>query len=91
MSQINIEPIQEYQLDEAVGQVALSMNSEEAAWARNTMEFYFACKKHGMDSGRDYYVWCESGRSCDFCIVTGYSSKLEHSQNGFFILKRAFF
>lgn len=33
------------------------MNSDEACWATETIKFYFACKKAGIDSGREYYVW----------------------------------
>ena len=64
MLRVTIEPMSEEHLDEAVRLVAVSMNCDEAAWARETMEFYFACKKHGIDSGRDYYVWREGGQIC---------------------------
>jgi len=62
MQRVEIEPMREKQVDEAVRLIDISMNSDEAAWARKSMEFYFACGGHGIDSGRDYYVWREQGQ-----------------------------
>jgi GNAT superfamily N-acetyltransferase len=50
------------ELNEAVELVSLAMNPDEAKWARQTMDFYFACKKHDIDSGREYYVWKDEKR-----------------------------
>lgn len=60
--QISIEPMTEAQLEEAVQLVAVSMNDDEANWARQTMKLYFACRKLAVDSGRDYYVWQHNGK-----------------------------
>jgi ribosomal protein S18 acetylase RimI-like enzyme len=56
--------MKEDDLEETVRLVSVSMNVEEAAWARQTMEFYFSCSKHGIDSGRQYYVWRDDGKIC---------------------------
>ncbi len=44
-------------LEEAVELICVSMNADEAGWAGETMEFYFACRKHGMDSSRAVGAW----------------------------------
>ncbi|MFH1719552.1 MAG: GNAT family N-acetyltransferase [Planctomycetota bacterium] len=62
--EILIEPMREDELDEAVELVSTAMNADEGQWARKTMEFYFACKKHGIDSGREYYLWRDGGEIC---------------------------
>jgi GNAT superfamily N-acetyltransferase len=54
---VTIEPMVETDCDEAVELISLSMNSEEACLARETMKLYFGCKKEGIGSGREYYVW----------------------------------
>jgi GNAT superfamily N-acetyltransferase len=59
---VSIEPMTEGDCEEAEELVRLSMNDEEACWARETMRFYFACKKEGIDSGREYYVWRRDGK-----------------------------
>ena len=49
-------------MEDAVDLIAEAMNRDEAGWARETMEFHFACKKNDIDSGRGYYVWRDQGR-----------------------------
>jgi GNAT superfamily N-acetyltransferase len=63
-SQISIEPMREEDIEEAVQVISLAMNSDEAKWAEETIKFYFACKRQGVDSGREYYVWRYGGRIC---------------------------
>ena len=62
--EISIESMKEDDLEETVRLVSISMNADEAAWARQAMEFYFSCIKHGIDSGRQYYVWRDDGQIC---------------------------
>ena len=60
-SEIIFEAMKEEECEEAVELIALSMNSEEACWARETMKVYFACRNNGIDSGREYYIWRNEG------------------------------
>lgn len=62
--QISLDPMREEDLEESVQLISLSMNSDEANWAREAMTLYFSCKKHGIDSGREYYVWRHEGKIC---------------------------
>jgi GNAT superfamily N-acetyltransferase len=41
----------------AVKLISTAMNSDESRWAKETFEFYFACKQFGLENGRDYYVY----------------------------------
>ena len=59
--QVSIEPMMEEDVEQSVELISVAMNRDEAEWARETMEFYFACKNHGLDSGRRYYVWRYQG------------------------------
>ena len=43
----------------AVDLIAAAMNADEGAWAKETFDFYFACEQHGMNCGREYYVYKE--------------------------------
>jgi GNAT superfamily N-acetyltransferase len=63
-SRVSLEPTEESDIEEAVELISVAMNPDEARWARQSMTFYFACKKHGIDSGRQYYVWRDEGRIC---------------------------
>ena len=63
-SDISLEPMRQAELEEAVELISLAMNPDEAKWARQTMEFYFSCKKHNIQSGRDYYIWRDEGGIC---------------------------
>jgi len=54
---VSIEPMMEEDVAPAIELISAAMNENEAKWARQAMHFYFACKKHGLDSGRDYFVW----------------------------------
>ena len=45
---ISLEAMKESEIEEAVELIRLAMNPDEAQWARKTMNFYFACKKHGI-------------------------------------------
>jgi GNAT superfamily N-acetyltransferase len=40
------------------------MNKQEANWAVETMKLYFGCKKEGIESGREYYVWRKDDKIC---------------------------
>jgi GNAT superfamily N-acetyltransferase len=60
--EVIIEAMKEAECEEAVELIALSMNSEEACWARETMKLNFACRKEGIDSGREYYIWRNEGK-----------------------------
>lgn len=59
---VTIELMMESDIEESVELVAAAMNKDEAEWARETIEFYFACKKYGLDSGREYYLWRHQGK-----------------------------
>lgn len=61
---ISLEPMKEADVEEAVELIRLAMNPDEAQWARKTMEFYFACRKNNIDSGREYYTWRDDNRIC---------------------------
>jgi len=63
-AEITIKLMSEDQVDEAVELVSKAMNADEGKWARNTMELYFTSKRHGIDSGREYYVWRDGGQIC---------------------------
>ena len=64
ITKILIKPMTEADCQEAIQLVGISMNIEEARWADETMKFYFACSKVGIDSGREYYVWRYGGKIC---------------------------
>ncbi len=51
----------ETDVEQSIELVSVAMNEDEAEWARETMRFYFACEKQGLDSGRQYYVWRYEG------------------------------
>ncbi|MHC4798722.1 MAG: GNAT family N-acetyltransferase [Planctomycetota bacterium] len=53
--------MKETDLEPAVALISVSMNQQEAQWARETMEFHFKCKKQELDTGRKYYVWRHKG------------------------------
>jgi GNAT superfamily N-acetyltransferase len=36
--------------------IAAAMNTDEARWARQTFDFHFKCKHHGLDDGRIYFT-----------------------------------
>ena len=38
------------------------MNPSEGKWARDTISLYLHCKKHNVDTGREYYVYREEER-----------------------------
>lgn len=59
---IEIQSMTEADVDEAVALIATAMNVDEAAWARETMAYYFKCKQNDIDSGREYFVWRHDGR-----------------------------
>jgi GNAT superfamily N-acetyltransferase len=61
---VALEPMSEGDVEEAVSVISAGMNENEAEWARETFAFYFACEKHGLESGREYYVWRHSGEVC---------------------------
>lgn len=54
---ISVEPMMEADVADSIKLIAVAMNPDEAEWARKTMDFYFKCKKCGLNSGREYYVW----------------------------------
>ncbi len=37
--------------------ISAAMNVDEGRWAKETFNFYFNCQQHGMNSGREYYVF----------------------------------
>lgn len=59
---ITIEIMVESDIEEAVSLIALTMNKDEADWARETIEFYFETRKKGIRSSREYYVWRDEGK-----------------------------
>ena len=61
---VSLEQMRESDLEEAVSLVCAAMNENEADWARETMAFYFACKRHDLDSGREYCIWRCGGQLC---------------------------
>jgi len=44
-------------IDDAVGLIARAMDADEGNWARKTMNYHFSCMQHGLDDGRQYFVW----------------------------------
>lgn len=52
----------ENDIAEAVELIRISMNEDEAFWARETMAFHFNAQKHQLHDGRSYFIWKESGR-----------------------------
>jgi GNAT superfamily N-acetyltransferase len=59
--QVAIEPMREADLVPGIDLISTAMNKDEAVWAADTIRFYFECKRHGLDSGRQYYVWRQQG------------------------------
>ena len=47
----------ESDIEDAVELISRAMDNNEALWAQETMENYFACKKQGFNTGREYYIW----------------------------------
>ena len=44
------------QIDTVIDLIANAMNAEEAEWAGQTLDFYFACLAKGLDPAREYFV-----------------------------------
>jgi len=61
---VSIEPMMAEDVSRAVELIAAAMNEDEADWAGESMRFYFACQKHGLNSGRRYYVWRHRKNIC---------------------------
>ena len=51
-----IRPLAEDDIEPVVHLIALAMNPDEAEQARKTLQFHFACRRHGLDDSRSYYV-----------------------------------
>ncbi len=62
---IQLEAMTEEDVDEALVLVSTATNEDEGRWARDTMDFHFECLKHGLDDGREYFVWRQD------CKVSG--------------------
>jgi len=45
-----------HEVDVACTLIAAAMNAAEAAWAKQTFDFHFKCKDHGLDDGRVYFT-----------------------------------
>lgn len=52
--------MEESDIDAAVRLIGRAMNTDEGLQALETFRFHFACKRHGIDDGRRYYVLVES-------------------------------
>lgn len=59
---IQLEPMRAGDIDAAVELVRKAMNEHEAAWARTTLEFHFACAARGLDDSRSYLLYRENER-----------------------------
>lgn len=59
-SQIKLELLPETDVPQTVSLIRLAMNPDEAAWAEKTFGAHFACKEHGIDDGRNYFI-CRDG------------------------------
>ena len=54
--QINLEPLLASQSEAVIKLIASAMNTDEAAWARQTLAFYFDCLSKHIDPAREYFV-----------------------------------
>ena len=54
--------MREEDIDAVSRLVSTAMNEDEGNQARETLEFHFACRRHGMDDGRTYFVLPEENR-----------------------------
>lgn len=58
---IKLEPMTSSDIAPAVELIRDVMNEDEAAWAEKTMKFHFECIRHGINDGRDYFLWKQGG------------------------------
>lgn len=49
-------------IDPVCALVAAAMNPAEGSWARQTFDFHFKCRRHGLDDGRQYFTCRAQGR-----------------------------
>ena len=54
--QLKLEPLLASQMEAIIDLIARAMNLDEAAWARQTLAFYFDCLEKHIDPAREYYV-----------------------------------
>ena len=59
---IQLVQMQRADIDAAVDLIRKSMNGIEARFAHKTMDFHFGCLDHGLNDGRDYYIYRREGR-----------------------------
>lgn len=53
---LHLRPLLEDDIGPVVDLIGRAMNPAEAREARETFFLHFACKRHGINDGRDYYV-----------------------------------
>jgi GNAT superfamily N-acetyltransferase len=58
--EINIRKMKKTDINNSVSLISNAMNSNEGEWARKTITFHFDCMEHGIDDGRDYYLWFQN-------------------------------
>ena len=59
---MKIRQMEENDIDASVEMIGVAMDENEAAWARQSFDFYFGCSGKGVDSKRQYFVWEDEGR-----------------------------
>lgn len=59
---LNLDAMTPDDIEPAVDLIARAMNPDEGRWARETMDYHFACRRHGIDDGRTYLIWRHAGR-----------------------------
>ena len=54
----------ENDIEDACQLIALSMNANEAKWARKTMIYHFKCKENDINDGRSYFTYSKDQHLC---------------------------
>ncbi len=58
---MQLEVFEQRDLDESITLIARAMDDDEGRWARVTAEFHLACRRNGLNDGRQYWVYREGG------------------------------
>lgn len=59
-----LREMSEKDISDACQLIALSMNADEAKWARKTMFYHFKCKENDLDDGRYYFTYLIEQHIC---------------------------
>jgi len=54
--QLALRPLAQRDIPVVARLISRAMNADEGRQAQATLDFHFACKRHGIDDGRRYYV-----------------------------------